>query len=88
MATISRTERLPVAEGRVSTTLTCRAILWAGSREVSVPLMAIEPPRGGMKPAIVRSSVLLPIPFAPSRQVSLPSAAVAVMAAATAFPVV
>ena len=47
-------------------------ILWVGSRVMSVPLKTIRPARAGVSPRIERTSVVLPEPLEPSRQVMLP----------------
>ena len=48
-------------------------ILWVGSRVTSVPLNTMRPARAGVSPRIERTSVVLPEPLEPSRQVMLPA---------------
>ena len=51
-------------------------ILCVGSRVMSMPLNTMRPARGGVRPRIERTSVVLPEPFEPSRQVMPPATTV------------
>ena len=49
-----------------------RSRLWVGSAVMSAPSSAIEPALGSSRPAIMRSSVVLPQPDGPSRHTNVP----------------
>ena len=84
-ATSSPTVMQPVSGFSVSTMPTSRASSLGLYEPMSLPRRLAVPAALGRKPASVRSSVDLPAPLGPMRQVSSPLRMVAVMPEATAF---